>query len=271
LNLSVEDGSIILRGVTAHALPEGLYQVRLQIEEVKTLGGFQTADVAEDGKAVVEIPIVMDDRSVDVDLDDCDQRIRDVLDRSTVDDVGAVEWLESSLRRPTRQACLLNVMASLRSRPQLGSPLIDLVDHVFFVSNDRLYAKVDRAFVDTMQSLSLDPNRPFFAEGKPRAAIHGRLLAALPEPPATKARFVDLLSFRGEGKPSMQAVMALPPPDLPHAYAEFDLDLGNPLQDVLGFFVHVGELFDGKPTNHLDLRKKLAKSKASKFLYYTVV
>jgi hypothetical protein len=69
----------------------------------------------------------------------------------------------------------------------------------------------------------------------------------------------------------MQAVVAIPPPDLPHTYAEFDLDLGNPLQDVLGFFVHMGELLDGKPTNHLDMRKVLAKGKASDFLYYTVV
>ena len=52
----------------------------------------------------------------------------------------------------------------------------------------------------------------------------------------------------------MQVVVAIPPPDLPHTYAEFDLDLANPLQDVLGFFVHMGELLDGKPTNHLDMR-----------------
>ena len=93
----------------------------------------------------------------------------------------------------------------------------------------------------------------------------------MPEPVAVRARFSDLLSFRGEGKPSMQAVIAVPPPDLPHTYAEFDLDLGNPLQDVLGFIVHVGELLDGKPTNHLDLRKTLAKTKAANFLCYTVV
>ena len=32
----------------------------------------------------------------------------------------------------------------------------------------------------------------------------------------------------------------------------------------------MGELFSGKPTNHLDLRKKLAKGKAEEFLYYTI-
>jgi len=69
----------------------------------------------------------------------------------------------------------------------------------------------------------------------------------------------------------MQIVIAVPPPDLPHTFADFDLDLGNPLQDVLGFIVHVGELLDGKPTNHLDMRRTLAKTKAAEFLNYSIV
>lgn len=271
LKVSSEDGSLILRGVNEHALPEGLYKVRLQIEEAKTLGGAQTADVDHDGHAVVDIAVAMDDRIVDVDLDDCDQDIRDVLDRSTVDDVAAIEWLEDPGRRPTRQACLLNLLASLRTRPASGVPLVKLVHDVFVVGNDRAYAKVDRSLLDRIQALALDPKMPFFAEGKPNAPIHGRLLSALPESLDVKARFTELLSFRGEGKPSLQVVIAIPPPELPHTYAEFDLDLGNPLQDVLGLFVHIGELLDGKPTNHLDMRKVLAKTKASEFLYYTIV
>ena len=46
---------------------------------------------------------------------------------------------------------------------------------------------------------------------------------------------------------------------------------GNPLQDIAGFIVHMGELVGGDPTNHLDLRKKLAKTAAGEFLYYKVV
>jgi hypothetical protein len=65
-------------------------------------------------------------------------------------------------------------------------------------------------------------------------------------------------------------VIAVPPVGAPHTYADFDLDLGNPLQDVLGLVVHVGELLDDNPTNHLDLRRRLAKGKAADFLYYTV-
>ena len=271
LNVSVEDGSLILRGVNEHALPEGLYKVQLEVEEAKTIGGFQAVEVDHDRSAVVDVKVETDDRTVDVDLVNCDADIRSVLNRSMVDGLAATDWLEDRSRRPTRQACLLNLLASLRTRPTLRAPLVALVHDVFVVANDRIYAKVDRTLLDTLNALVLDPKKPFFAEGKPHAPIHGRLLSAIPEPVEVRARFRDLLSFRGEGKPSMQVVIAVPPPDLPHTYADFDLDLGNPLQDVLGFVVHVGELLDGKPTNHLDMRKRLAKTKAAESLCYTVL
>jgi hypothetical protein len=271
LNVAVEDGALMLRGVNGHALPEGLYRLKVEIEEARTPRKFAVVDVKHDGNAKVDIDVELDERGVQVDLDECDDGIRQLLDRSVIDDVAAVTWLEDAGRRPTRQACLLNLLASLRTRPTTRSPLVHLVHDVYYVANDRVYAKVDRSLVDTLQALADDSAKPFYAEGTPRAAVHGRLLSGLPEPPEIKARFTTLSSFRGEGRPSMQAVVAIPPPDLPHTYAEFDLDLGNPLQDVLGFFVHMGELLDGKPTNHLDMRKVLAKAKASEFLYYTVV
>jgi len=271
LNVAVEDGALILRGVNEHALPEGLYKLKVEIEEARTPRKFTVADVDHDGHAEVVIDVQMDERSVRVDLGDCDSDIQHVLDRSVIDEASGVEWLEDASRRPTRQACLLNLLASLRTRPTTRVPLVQLVHDIYYVGNDRLYAKVDRALVDTLQNLSNDPTKPFYAEGQPKAAVHGRLLSSIPEPVDIKARFTQLLSFRGEGRPSMQAVVAIPPADLPHTYAEFDIDLGNPLQDVLGFFVHMGELLDGKPTNHLDMRKVLTKSKAADFLYYTVV
>jgi hypothetical protein len=271
LNLAVEDGALKLRGTNEHALPEGLYRLKVEIEEARTPRKYTIADVEHDSHASVNIDVRLDERSVSVDLDACDDDIRQLLDRSTIDDVPAAAWLEDSTRRPTRQACLLNLLASLRTRPTVRDPLVELVHDVYYVGNDRVYAKVDRVLVDTLSALSNDPTKPFYAEGTPHAPIHGRLLSGIPEPPEVKARFSTLASFRGEGKPSMQAVVAIPPPDLPHTYAEFDLDLGNPLQDVLGFFVHMGELLDGKPTNHLDMRKVLARAKTSEFLYYRVV
>jgi len=271
VKVAVEGGTLVLRGINEYALPEGLYKVKVQIEEARTPGGFTTANVAHDGHAAVTIDVALDERDVDVDLSVCDQDIRALLEKSRVDTVNAVEWLEDEARRPTRQACLLNLMASLRSRPSAKVPLIGLVRDVFYVGNDRMYAKVDRALFDSLQALSKDPKQPFYEEGKPHDPIHMRMLSAIDEPREIKDLFKDLVSFRGEGKPSMQVVIAVPPADLQHTYAEFDIDLGNPLQDVLGFFVHMGELLDGKPTNHLDMRKVLAKTKAAEFLYYKVV
>ncbi len=270
LKVSVEDGSLMLRGVSEVALPEGRYRIRLQLEEAKTPKA-HIAAVEHDGRATVAIDVAMDDRSVDVDLTDADHSIVGVLDRSRIDGESGLEWVEDSSYRATRQACLLNLMASLRTRPNQSAPLLPLVESVFLVAHDRMYAKVDRGLLARLQELADDPTRPFYAEGKPLAPIHGRLLTEMPEAPDVKARFSDLTSFRAEGKPSMQIVVAVPPTDLAYTYAEVDLDLGNPLQDLAGFFVHMGELLDGKPTNHLDLRKALAKSAAKDFLYYTIV
>jgi hypothetical protein len=270
LRMNVEDGSILLRGVTEHALPEGRYRVRMIVEEAG-LPRTATADVDHDGRDTIAVDVQMDDRTVDVDLSDADAGVLDVLERSRVDGQAALDWVDDANRRPTRRACLLNLLASLRARPRVSEPLLPLVRDIFLVANDRMYARVDRSLLSRLQDLADSPDRPFYAEGRPHAAIHGRLLTELPEPPDVRARFLDLVSFRAEGKPSMQIVVAVPPPDLAHTYAEFDLDLGNPLQDLVGFFVHVGELLDGKPTNHLDMHRVLARSSAESFLYYSVV
>jgi hypothetical protein len=227
-------------------------------------------DVDHDSGASVQVNVEMDDRIIKVDLTDCDSQIEALLERSTIDGAGAADWVRDDDHRPARRACLLNLLASLRSRPTQSASLIDHVHDVFLAANDRVYARVDRSLLDTVNDLVKDPEKPFFAEGAPHAPIHGRLLSAIPEPIDVRARFTQLLSFRGEGKPSMQIVSAVPPPDLPHTFVDFDLDLGNPLQDVLGFIVHMGELLSGKPTNHLDLRKTLGKTRAAPFLCYTV-
>lgn len=55
------------------------------------------------------------------------------------------------------------------------------------------------------------------------------------------------------------------------AYQRLVSRVCNPLQDLAGLVVHIGELIDGKTTSHLDLRKKLVKGKAGKYLYYKVL
>jgi hypothetical protein len=120
LNMAVEDGSIVLRGVNEHALPEGRYRIRLRIEEANTPQS-QMAVIDHDDRAIVAIAVAMDNRAVDVGLADADQGILAVLERSRVDGEPAVDWLEDTNRRPTRQACLLNLIASPRTRPAAGA------------------------------------------------------------------------------------------------------------------------------------------------------
>jgi hypothetical protein len=49
----------------------------------------------------------------------------------------------------------------------------------------------------------------------------------------------------------MQVVVAYPegePPDGRY-YADVDIDLGNPLRDLEGFVIHIGELLSGGATD----------------------
>jgi hypothetical protein len=268
LNASVEDGNIVLRGVDADALPEGYYALRVRVEEVRTSQATTSVDVMHDGHGTLRVDVKADDRNVDVDLSNPDAEIAGVLEASAVDGFPAEDWLGAPEWRPTRKACLLNLLATLRVTPTRSDNLLASVRQVVSVMNDRVYLEVDSTLKTRLDVLVADPDRPFYAEGPPTAPIHQRLLDAIP--PAEKAGFGPLLSYRAEGRPSMQIVIAVPPVGSPHAYADVDLDLGNPLQDALGFIVHVGELLDGKETNHLDLRKGLAQGRAADFLYYTI-
>lgn len=272
LNFSVEDGAIVLRGVDPYSLPEGRYKVSLSIEEATVRPRSRTVTVPHDGFGSVELTVETDDREVAADLSACDPAIRAILERSTLDGQPALEWLEDPERRATRKACLLNLLASLRVRPTPRDHLAQHVRNVFWAGNDRAYMTVDRELFERFETLAADPRRPFYREGEPKSAVHRKLLEHIPEPRDRRALFPPelLVSYRGEGSPSLQAVVATPPPGSDYTYAEFDLDLGNALQDVVGFVIHMGELLDGKQTNHLDLRPRLAKGPARDFLYYAI-
>jgi hypothetical protein len=272
LTVTVEDGSIVVRGVDANSLPEGRYLLEVSIEEATTSPVRQRVTVPYDSFGAVDVKVETDDRLVDVDLTDCDPTIGRVLERSTIDEENAIDWLDDDGWRPSRKACLLNLLASLRVRPTPSGNLAQYVRDVFWMGNERAYATVDRALYERLEDLSDDGDKPFYREGYPKADIHLKLLEQIPEPAERKALFprASLVSYRGEGRPSLQAVVARPPAGLDYTYADLDLDLGNPLQDFFGFVVHMGELLNGKPTNHLDLRKQLAKGAAKPYLYYTV-
>ncbi len=270
LLVSAEDGSLVLRGVDQLALPQGRYTVRVRLEEAKTREQTRTVNIDENSHAVSVVDVETDDREVAVDLVGADEDITRVLDDSSFDGEGAVAWLEGD-SRPAKKACLLNLVASLRVRPTLSAPLIEHVQGFYQIGTERAYAKVDREFLTRLDELANDPKKPFYREGRPVDSMHKKLIESIPKDIRPLFSPDRLLSFRGEGSPSLQAVVAEPPAGYAFTFADIDLDLGNPLQDVVGFVVHMGELVGGDPTNHLDLRKKLAKTPAGDFLYYKVV
>lgn len=246
------------------------YRIQVTLEESKTRGAAKTVSFAEDDHAACDIELATDNRKIAIDLAACDSAIRRVLDVSSSDGQDAVAWLKGDWR-PTRKACLLNVLATLRIRPTVSTPLVHHVQHFFWISNDRVYGKVDRQLPVMLESLALDPKKPFYREGRPKSDVHLKLLDAIPESPEVKRLFTPEglrslprrgppLASSGRGRASGRS----------HTYAEFDLDLGNPLHDVVGFVVHMGELLYSTITNHLDLRKTLAKSMAGQCLYYSI-
>jgi len=275
LDMRAEGGTLVLRGVrqdahdTSTNLPPGFYNLRVQVEEAVVRKQAAGVQLKSEGYHEATVDLATDDRTITVDLVGCDAEVERILSASSIDGATGLDWVRLPDRRPSQRACLLNLIASLRARPVLKDPLSSLVRSFFWASHDRAYAQTDVELIKRLEALARDESKPFYREGRPTAKIHEQLLDQIPSGDADKFSTARLVSFRGEKSPSLQVVTAAPS-EGSLAYAEFDLDLGNALQDLWGIIVHVGELVDGKPTNHLDLHKKLSKTPAGPFLHYTV-
>lgn len=177
----------------------------------------------------------------------------------------AVDWLSSMSPRASRKACLLNILAKLAGE---RAPLLDTVTGIFFADVDRIYTEVTPECASLMQRLADDPRTPFNAEGPPKASVHSRILTRAGVPHDA----YSLRSFRQQGRNSLQVVVASPRDGRgDRHFAELDIDLGNPLQDLVGIIVHLGELVNPGKTDHVALRKKLLKTSARDFICYDVV
>jgi len=276
VKVSVEDGSLVLRGDDRYALPEGWYSVTANVSGAKVRKvDKRRVEVEQDQHALQGIDLELDERTIDVDLTGADADIQRVIAASTLDDAPAVRWLQDDDVRPTRRACALNLLGTLRVTPTASAPLLSDVDCLFLGKDERTYARVMPAFYSRVLALSDAADNRVYAEGHPHAKIHEELLSALTEFDAGAAgRFGPdgLWSFRAEGSPSLQMVIARPTGGYPMEFVDLDLDLGNPLQDIVGLVIHIGELVDGRPTNHLDLWSTLRKQKATApYLYYSVL
>ncbi|HEX7288969.1 MAG TPA: hypothetical protein VF532_22480 [Candidatus Angelobacter sp.] len=278
LNINLEGNEIVCQGVDPLALPAGGYELRVSISDLQEQEQPVDVDVPDNGAANVTLKFVDDPRRfvLTTPVEEFDPEIKRVVeDPGTVlDGLTATAWLDSAGPRPRRKACLMNLLAKLRAAkgPQPKTPLITDVSSIFFADVDRVYARVNASFLANLQALAADDSKPFYLEGAPKASVHADLLQSIAawEP---DAQLFHLLSFRQEGKPSMQAVVAVPPGgDTTRTYySDLDIDLGNPLQDVEGVLIHFGELLDPGKTDHLKLAATLAKGATADFTYYKVV
>ncbi len=159
-----------------------------------------------------------------------------------------MESLRSHHLRAVRQACLLNILAMARVTPTKANHLLAHVTDVFFAAPSLLQRLV---------RLSNGPRKKFHREGPPTGGVHAALLFRIED---------DRRVW--PGTPSLQTVVAYPMEGVTAGrhYADLDLDLGNPLQDVVAFLIHVGELLNPGRTDHFKLVTKRKQGKAGEFL-----
>ncbi len=278
-NVAAEDGCLALRGMVSDGLPPGYYRFRLRISELKLPADLQSIHVTENQATEVQLEVGGDlpvtltctPASFDPEVRRLVQSPDSRLDARSVGD-----WLADPATNSERKACVLNLLAKLRSVPSVEAPLITDVQSIFFAAFERMYVVVGRPFFDRLFALAGDRQRSFYYEGAPVSSTHARLIDELIEDHREPegAEFV-LESFREQGTSCMQAVVALPRGTVAgqsgRCYADLDIDLGNPLQDVEGLLIHAGELVDPLGlTDHIALRAALAGQPAGPFLYSPV-
>jgi hypothetical protein len=271
---TVDNGGLRLSGPQGQALPSGDYWIRPMFLEDETLPNQKTSFEVPTGSSAahVNVPVTRDPRGVQLKLGG-DAKIARVLDAASVLRGGTLRaFLNDATVDARRKACALNLLAKLRCFPTTADPFIDLVRSVFEVKPDRIYTNIDPVLGTSLQRLYTGPNGIGQSEGTPVDPMHGELLQNLPDPAdAAVADDYTLLSYRANGRPSLQSVVAIPEDPNRGSYCDFDLDLADPLQDVAGFIVHMGEIASGKLTDHFALHDELAaESDAGPFIYYSV-
>jgi hypothetical protein len=263
-----ESGHVLLGGLDSRGLPHGSWELAVNLYP---FGSYRAGriQIPEDGQAVVTVPLGAEPGSIAVrDVQEWDSEIVRVLGASGLDHPlsgelereNGISWVGNDTRRGRRRACALNVLAVCRE--------LDLIPHlrlIFFVEVDRIYAAVEPSFLSQLDSIR------FRAEGAPSHPIHERIFELLE---VDRPRW-EQLSFRQNRSPSLQAVVTRERPESAGpgspVFAELDIDRANPGLDLLGFFVHTGEVVHPGRTNHIRLREKLAALPAERFLVYDAI
>ena len=277
LDASVEDGGILLSGFHGdrEGLPFGAYDVTVEVESYR-FENPQQRIVLKQGKRDEILLVAKPDPHRIALLNNFDAPTGALVNNSSIDGQSLSTWLASTTPRAARQACLLNILTKLAAPPMPGikKGLNTRFASLHFGEVDRVYAAADPAIASDLEELVKKDG--WVAEGRPKHPIHEKVIEdALKrfktELKGKKKEDFTLTSYRQGGRTSLQVVLAIPKFSHPVVYTDVDIDLGNPLWDLDGFVVHLGELLDPSATDHFDVREKLNRGVTKDFVFYRVV
>jgi hypothetical protein len=271
LDATAADGGIRFSGARGNplGLPIGVYDLAVDIEALRIEDPRPRVVVKSGKQAVVDLEVEPERRRIAL-RPGIDTLTQALLDASTVDGQGAMAWLASATPFAQRQACMLNVLAKLRvPQGKAKKVLTREFESVFFADVDRVYCVADPGLRPALEDLAASGHWAF--EGVPGAPIHRNLArqvkaAGLEDPDEP----MGLASFRQGGRNSLQVTIATPSHGRA-VYTDVDIDLGNPLWDLEGLLVHLGELLNPGRTDHLSLHRQIDKGDTKDFTYYDVV
>lgn len=263
LQMSLRSGRLRFEGIKPGLLPEGRYQASIFLGGYRFHARMHEFEIPRDGTATILAAEKSDKRRIVLDREvrDFDDDSKRIVNASTLDGISLAEWLKQDHRRDSRKACVLNILAKLRTPIEGKPPLSQGITRLIFADVDRVYAELEPRFAGRMML-----TEGGFEEDQVIHSTHLRLLRLIP-----RGTECELHSVRENvPKLSMQITLAIPPDADSPQYADIDIDLGNPFTTPLGFIIHAGELIDPGKTDHLNLCKRLRGTVCKEFLYYSV-
>ncbi len=277
LDVAVHDGGLLLSGYRGdrEGLPFGPYDLTVEVESYRFQNGQQRILLQKGERKTVALVTESDLRRVQL-LDNYDAATASLVNQSTVDGNPLAAWLASPVPREARKACLLNILTKLAAPPMPGArqpALTGLFASLHFADVDRVYAAADPALPPQLDRFVSRNGWAF--EGRPKASIHQKVVTdALKRFPELRGKTLDdfvLSSYRQGGRNGLQIVVAAPKFAHPVVYTDLDIDLGNPLWDLEGAIIHLGELLDSGRTDHFSLHRKLNRGETQDFVFYRIV
>lgn len=277
VDVKAESGGLRVSGFQGdpEGLPASAYDLTIELESYRFKDDQPRVVIHDGGTVNIQMDEKPDPRQVQL-RNNFDPLTAAVIAHpsSRVDRAALAEWLASDIPRASRKACLLNLLCKLRTPPApaqgFAESLTSLMDFVFFADVDRAYAAFRPKLHEQLETLVAAG--VWAREGAPGAPIHRRLLDGMSRIGVPNVSNYQLISYRQGGAACLQLVIAKPPMGADGTvYADIDIDLGNPLWDLAGLIVHIGELLDSGRTDHFALRKRLVKGDTKDFVFYDIV